>query len=94
MRLRPATIADLVLLRTWDAEPHNIAAIGTEGPFDWEHEISHQSAWSEVLIAELRGRPIGVVQIIDPAREETHYWGDVEPHLRAIDIWIGAATDL
>lgn len=35
-----------------------------------------------------------MVQIIDPALEETHYWGDVPNHLRAIDIWIGEADDL
>ena len=29
------------------------------------------------------------MQIIDPAEEETHYWGDVAAWLRAIDIWIG-----
>jgi aminoglycoside 6'-N-acetyltransferase len=29
------------------------------------------------------------VQIIDPREEETHYWGEVEAGLRAIDIWIG-----
>src|SRR5690606_15444951 len=37
---------------------------------------------------------IGFIQIIDPAREETHYWGDVPDDLRAIDIWIGEASDL
>ena len=37
--------------------------------------------------------PIGCVQIIDPAREETHYWGDVPDNLRAIDIWIGEVSD-
>jgi aminoglycoside 6'-N-acetyltransferase len=31
---------------------------------------------------------------IDPAREETHYWGDCEENLRAIDLWIGEAGDL
>ena len=40
------------------------------------------------------GRPIGFVQIIDPALEEDHYWGDVPPGLRALDIWIGEAADL
>lgn len=38
--------------------------------------------------------PIGFIQIIDPVREESHYWGDVAENLRAIDIWIGAETDL
>ncbi len=46
------------------------------------------------LVAELSGRPIGAMQIIDPRTEQTHYWGECEPNLRAIDIWIGAANDL
>ncbi|WP_308737902.1 GNAT family N-acetyltransferase [Nostoc sp. 'Peltigera membranacea cyanobiont' N6] len=46
------------------------------------------------MIAQINGRPIGFVQIIDPAREESRYWGDVAPDLRAIDIWIGEETDL
>ena len=29
------------------------------------------------------------MQIIDPLAEPTHYWGEVEPNLRALDIWIG-----
>ena len=33
------------------------------------------------------------MQIIDPYLEPTHYWGDVSPNLRAIDIWIGAPAD-
>jgi aminoglycoside 6'-N-acetyltransferase len=44
--------------------------------------------WREQFVAELDGRPNGFVQIIDPAREETHYWGEVPGNLRAIDIWI------
>ncbi len=47
-----------------------------------------------MLIAELDGRPIGVVQIIDPAADETHYWGTVESHLRALDIWLGKLADV
>jgi len=33
--------------------------------------------------------PIGFIQIIDPRHEESHYWGDCDEDLRAIDIWIG-----
>ncbi len=44
---------------------------------------------AKLLMAELVGRPIGFIQIIDPHEEETHYWGDCEAGLRAIDIWIG-----
>ena len=35
-------------------------------------------------------RPIGAMQVIDPLNEPTHYWGETEPNLRAIDIWLGA----
>jgi Acetyltransferase (GNAT) domain len=28
-----------------------------------------------------------------PLLEPTHYWGEIEPNLRAIDSWIGAQTD-
>lgn len=33
------------------------------------------------------------MQIIDPHLEPTHYWGEIAPNLRAIDIWIGAPED-
>jgi aminoglycoside 6'-N-acetyltransferase len=46
------------------------------------------------LISELDGRPIGFIQIIYPAQEDSHYWGGVLAHLRAIDIWIGEPTEL
>ena len=29
------------------------------------------------------------MQIIDPHLERTHYWGEIAPNLRALDIWIG-----
>ena len=46
------------------------------------------------MIAEAEGRPVGYVEIIDPAEEEEHYWGDVGPNHRALDIWIGEEDDL
>ncbi|MBW4489639.1 MAG: acetyltransferase [Trichocoleus desertorum ATA4-8-CV12] len=46
------------------------------------------------MIAEIEGRAIGFIQIIDPTLEESHYWGDIAANLRAIDIGIGEATDL
>lgn len=61
---------------------------------EWEKELRHFPEWREQLVAELDGRAIGFVQIIDPAEEETHYWGEAPANLRAIDIWIGEATDL
>lgn len=60
----------------------------------WELELDRTPDWREQLIAESEGRAIGFIQIIAPAREDSHYWGDVPANLRAIDIWIGEETDL
>lgn len=92
--LRDATIHDLALLQYWDKQPHVIEATGEDDDWNWQWELTRKVAWREQLIAELNGRPIGIIQIIDPAEEETHYWGVVAENQRAIDIWIGEATDL
>jgi aminoglycoside 6'-N-acetyltransferase len=94
MRLRTASPSDLALLRYWDTKPHVISATGDDGFLDWENELRRYPDWRELLIAESDGHPIGIIQIIDPAREETHYWGEIDSDLRAIDVWIGEETDL
>ena len=99
--LRPATLHDVPLLQAWDLLPHVIACT-TDDPTattafegtDWAEEIAAASGVSYHLIAEVDGRPIGAMQIIDPQLEPTHYWGDVEPNLRALDIWIGETDAL
>ncbi|MFS8641088.1 MAG: acetyltransferase, partial [Symbiobacteriaceae bacterium] len=74
--------------------PHVVAAAPNDD-WAWEIELGRNPEWRELLIAELDGRPIGFIQIIDPVREDSHYWGkDVADALRAIDIWIGEADDL
>ena len=93
MILRPATPDDLPLLLHWGEQAHVIAS-GIDDDWGWATELQRSPAWREQLIAELDGRPIGFVQIIDPALEDSHYWGDVPAGLRAIDIWIGEASDL
>ena len=93
IRLRPAQLNDLSLLAHWDKQAHNIAADPNDD-WNWLVELGRSLAWREQLIAELDGRPIGFLQIIDPKEEESHYWGQVAPHLRAIDIWIGEEEDL
>lgn len=93
MNLRPATLDDLALLRRWDEQPHVIASDPNDD-WGWETELARSPDWREQLIAEVDGRPVGFVQIIDPAREDGRYWGDTEEGLRAIDVWIGEATDL
>jgi aminoglycoside 6'-N-acetyltransferase len=93
IRLRPATLADAALLRKWDEQPHVLAADPNDD-WNWEVELGRHPDWREQLIAEADGRPVGFVQIIDPQREESHYWGDAPADLRAIDIWIGDEADL
>jgi aminoglycoside 6'-N-acetyltransferase len=93
INLREATLKDLSLLQHWDAQPHTIASDPNDD-WNWEVELQHNPSWREQLVAELNGRPIGFIQIINPLLEETHYWGDTEPNQRAIDIWIGEAADL
>ena len=86
---------------TWDSEPHVVRCI-TDDPEattardigDWEAELRSPTPFFERLVAEAAGRPIGAMLIIDPALEPTHYWGEIEHDLRAIDIWIGPADAL
>ncbi len=91
--LREAEPADCDLLLDWQFRPHVIAA-GVGDDWQWQRELARRPAWREQLIAELDGRPLGFIQIIDPALEDSHYWGEVERDLRAIDIWIGDADML
>lgn len=91
--LRPARLDDLALLRHWDEQPHTVASDPNDD-WGWEAELQRDPPWREQLVAELDGRPLGFLQIIDPALEDSHYWGEVGPNLRAIDIWIGEASDL
>lgn len=93
MHLRPANPSDLELLRHWDEQPHTIASDPNDD-WNWEVELTRTPVWREQLIAELDGRSLGFIQIIDPALEDSHYWGDIGPGFRAIDIWIGEASDL
>jgi len=100
IRLRRATDDDVPTLERWDTDPDVIAATTDDddverafGGLDWHAELSQSSDDGYYLIAELDGRPIGAMQIIDPHEEPSHYWGEIEPNLRAVDIWIGAPED-
>jgi aminoglycoside 6'-N-acetyltransferase len=93
LNLRPATIDDLDLLRHWDEEPHVVESDPNDD-WGWEVELARNPDWREQLIAEVDDRAIGFIQIIDPALEDSHYWGEIEPNLRAIDIWIGEEAEL
>jgi aminoglycoside 6'-N-acetyltransferase len=91
--LRTATLDDLALLQHWDEQPH-VWGADPHDDWGWPVELARRPDWREQLIAELDGRPIGFVQIIDPEQEDSHYWGDCGPQLRAIDLWIGEADCL
>ncbi len=94
LQLRPATIDDLPTVRYWDTKPHVIASDPAEDNWDWSVELARTPPWREQLIATLDDRPLAFVQIIDPHREETGYWGQMGPNKRAVDIWIGEESDL
>jgi aminoglycoside 6'-N-acetyltransferase len=92
--LRAATKDDIPLLKRWDEKPHVASASGGDDWYDWDKEVPREADWGELLIVEENGRPVGVMEIIDPGREPSHYWGEIEDNLRAIDIWIGEEKDL
>ena len=88
VRFRAAVPTDAPLLRRWDEDPY-VQASDPNDDWHWETELHRTPAWRRQWIAEVDGRPIGFVQVIDAATEETHYWGDVEVGTWAVDIWIG-----
>jgi aminoglycoside 6'-N-acetyltransferase len=94
MILRRATLEDAAMLEDWRSRPHVQAGFGAEDPPDWREELTINQDWHDPVIAEIDGRPIGYIEIIDPAREDTHYWGDVGNNLRALDIFIADEADL
>ena len=65
IKLRPDTPADLELLRQWDEQTHVIAS-DPNSDWGWEVELGRSPDWREQFIAELDGRPIGFLQVIDP----------------------------
>ena len=93
LHIRAATVADAGTLARWDTYPHVREAIHDDGltgfDCDWIEELQPRHDGVAYVIAEVEGQAIGAMQIIDPAREATHYWGAVAPNLRAIDISIG-----
>ncbi|MGH6892534.1 MAG: GNAT family N-acetyltransferase [Dongiaceae bacterium] len=92
LKLRPAAPSDFDLLNHWHRQPQVVAANGD----DWgrEAELAGKPDWRTPLIAEADGRPVGVIQIIDPTRGESHNWGCAKEGQRAIDIRIGNAVEL
>ncbi|GAB4147226.1 MAG: GNAT family N-acetyltransferase [Patescibacteria group bacterium] len=104
LTFRPANLNDIPTLRHWDLQEHVLRATHYDyeeqvaagksaeemaNDWEWEEVIGNRPDWLETIIAERDGQPIGVMQVIDPATESDHYWGDIGLGYRAIDIWIG-----
>jgi len=86
-------MSDAALLSHWDKQKHVIDA-DPNGDRDWTVELKYKPEWRQLLIAELDYRPIGFIQVIDPEKEETQYWGKAGSGIRAIDVRIGESSDL
>lgn len=92
LTVRPASLRDVEVLRRWDEDP-DVLASDPYDEWEWATELQRSPEWREVWIGELWGRPVGCLQLIDAAEEESHYWGEVERGAWAIDLWIGEAAD-
>lgn len=90
---RQTNVSDVSVLRNWDSQPHIIES-DPNSDWQWETELKKSFDWRVQWIVKLNGHPLGFVQIIDPAREESHYWGEISEGFRAIDIWIGDVDEL
>lgn len=88
LRLRPATAADASILRRWESAPHLDGVLGDDD-WMWESTLGETRAAHRPYLAEVDGRPIGFLEILDPSLDPERYWGDRGPGTRAIDLWIG-----
>ena len=104
LRNQPSTPKRELRLRTATPRPRPPESLGRQTPRpnrDWAGRLSRPGGGAGarrplagVLDCRERRAAHRCLQIIDPAMEETHYWGDVAPNLRALDIWIGEEADL
>lgn len=91
--LRPASISDLEILQHWDEQPHVIES-NPNDQWDWEKVLRKPPPGIGQWIAELNSKPVGFLQAMDPALDESRYWGETGEGYRAIDIWIGEEKEL
>ncbi len=93
VRLRPAKSADAAILRAWETAPHLAGLLGDDD-WEWETALAEPRSAHRPFIAEVDGRPVGFLEILDPSLDPERYWGDLPPGFRAIDLWIGEAEFL
>ena len=92
--LRVAKKSDLALMKRWDAYPHTPP--DPEEGWNWEEELGAESPGRRQIVAELDGRPLGFMQLLDIALDVSGYWEHVQHPAghASIDIWIGEVEDL
>src|SRR5690606_15044000 len=90
---KKAGIEDIETLLYWDKKSHVINSDPNDD-WNWVNELPRNLPWRWQFIAILHKKPIGFIQIIDAFKEETNYWNCKEPHVMAIDIWIGEENNL
>lgn len=93
LSMRPATLADVAILRHWDEQPHVIACDPNDD-WQWESSLAEDTPYTERWIAQWQHRPIGYLEILTPHEDPEQYWGHAPADVRALDIWIGEANDL
>lgn len=90
--MRRATLEDRPILESWDAADDVAQWAGSDGPWDWEHELEPQGDEQQIFLAHVDDAAVGVLQLLDAAREPSAYWGEGTPeHTWAVDMWIGEA---
>lgn len=106
LNIRKAHKEDIETLNYWNSLPHIIRccyypdALGNlpkDPDTSFEEDFKFidtygRDVW-DIRIAEVNKKPIGVLELIDPFKEPTGYWRninfDLEVNSRALDIWIG-----
>ena len=88
---RPATMDDLTMLTTWQAEPHVAAWWDDAAPFDAEDLADARVArW---IVSHL-GRPFGYMQDYTVHGWDDHHFFDLPAGSRGVDQYIGDAAYL
>ena len=59
---------------------------------DWETYSFKQESWNRLLLVMYTRKPIGLIEIIDPQQEESHYWGIMPKDQRAINFYLAETT--
>lgn len=93
VRMRPARTEDAVVLRRWEKAPHLAGLLG-DGDWMWEQSLANPHPSHTPFIAEVGGKPVGFLELLDTETDPERYWGGLPSGYVAIDLWIGDAAYL